>query len=659
MLALLCPPCLALDSNNEAKLDVVIVIDKSGSMNHTDSDRLAVEGAKLFIDMMGMNGSRVGIVSFSDYADSFVEITDISGIEDKEKVKSAIDSLEYNGGTDIGIALKTGIEMLESAGAIGNKTTVLFFTDGRIDTSGRSDRTEDQSRRDAQDAIASVAGLFPIYSIGLNADGSVDTGLIDEMAESTGGRSYIVDSPDELPGIFNEIFADFIKSNIISLGSFVTDGINYTEVPVGIPNDSILEANIIILSTDKLADVTITNPEGTSLPIDGKKIILARSNIYYMLKLITPEKGNWTLGIKGPENCKVHINLVYNYNLVLISELAQNEDGTYQARSHFESEGNLIADSGFYNEFKAVATVTAPGGKTAEYTMSVQNGGFEVKLDPKEPGDYTVSIRADSESVYRISDPLKFSIKANSAPEISAGFPGQIDLNGLFLPSLSKKINYSEYVTDADGDVITCSVSNPDEKIAVVSNDAEKKELTVKAGGNGSSSFVLTFSDGNGGFVEKTVQISVNARFMSYIPVIAAILGLIALVVAAIFALNEIKKRRTYFYGKLKYIVSRNNSGSGKEQRYELGYNKGSLRLSSVINSPETAEMALDKIVLYPDVKTNSGIRIVNRSNCEMTFGYGSNTADNATLGEGDSVMITMRSDTSNVAIKLTYSIQG
>ena len=33
-------------------LDVVIVVDTSGSMKQTDSERLAVEAAKLFVDMM-------------------------------------------------------------------------------------------------------------------------------------------------------------------------------------------------------------------------------------------------------------------------------------------------------------------------------------------------------------------------------------------------------------------------------------------------------------------------------------------------------------------------------------------------------------------------------------------------------------------------------
>lgn len=47
-------------------LDVVLVMDKSGSMKKSDPDRTSIEAAKMFIDMIKKSGANVSIVEFAD-----------------------------------------------------------------------------------------------------------------------------------------------------------------------------------------------------------------------------------------------------------------------------------------------------------------------------------------------------------------------------------------------------------------------------------------------------------------------------------------------------------------------------------------------------------------------------------------------------------------
>ena len=250
---------LADDLDGSSGMDVVIVMDTSGSMQNSkgggaDPEGVAMEAAKLFVDMMESSGSRVGLVPFSDQLGNVVNLTDINSTADKEGVKSAISALSYGGDTDIGQAMQKAMEILNNGGDVGNRKMILFFTDGNIDFSvvhredGLAEEAAATSRQQADTATADAAAAgIPIYSIGLNADGTLDEELIQKMANDTGGKQYSVTSAGELPNIFNEIFADFVESKIDGRDVTIQSSDQYETVPFTIPNDSVMEANIVML----------------------------------------------------------------------------------------------------------------------------------------------------------------------------------------------------------------------------------------------------------------------------------------------------------------------------------------------------------------------------------------------------------------------------
>lgn len=71
------PPAFAADIRMEsAPYNIALLIDKSGSMNTTDRDRLALEGAKMFVDSLfdetedgrkdAASCPKVGVIAFGD-----------------------------------------------------------------------------------------------------------------------------------------------------------------------------------------------------------------------------------------------------------------------------------------------------------------------------------------------------------------------------------------------------------------------------------------------------------------------------------------------------------------------------------------------------------------------------------------------------------------
>lgn len=63
--------CFAKEVENEKiykPLDLVVVIDSSGSMNTSDTSRTALDAVRMLVNMMPAKDSRVGIVGFNTEA---------------------------------------------------------------------------------------------------------------------------------------------------------------------------------------------------------------------------------------------------------------------------------------------------------------------------------------------------------------------------------------------------------------------------------------------------------------------------------------------------------------------------------------------------------------------------------------------------------------
>ena len=148
-------------------------------------------------------------------------------------------------------------------------------------------RTKEASLKDTASSITNASDMgVKIYTIGLNVNGEVDTELIKGMADQTLGRSYVVTDAAGLPDIFNEIFADFINSITIEVGTIQTDGKNFSDLKFNISNDNVVEANVIMLSTKKVHEIELLDNKSKEVKIGEKKLRLANLINMEFLKYI-------------------------------------------------------------------------------------------------------------------------------------------------------------------------------------------------------------------------------------------------------------------------------------------------------------------------------------------------------------------------------------
>jgi len=314
-----------------AGIDAILVIDTSGSMRNADPERITLEATMLFMDMMDTSNSRLGIVGFSGVIHTVIPLMSIEEPEDREYIRSRVSDFVYHGWTDIGLAMRTAAEMLLDDPVEANSPMILLFTDGKIELPAHwEERFVEDSYYDAQWAVDNVGNFAPIYTIGLNYDGTVNTEFLADIARQTNATSYIIEEAALLPRLFNQIFASHIRSSVIEITEFVATGTAYTGVIIPISSIFAAEANVVLHSNHPIDGIRLHNPMGREIVFDNEVYTLSTANIYSMIKILEPMPGDWLLSVRGISDDHITVNLIYNYNIGVAAHINQyGSNGVY------------------------------------------------------------------------------------------------------------------------------------------------------------------------------------------------------------------------------------------------------------------------------------------------------------------------------------------
>lgn len=186
-------------------LDIAVSMDISGSMLQASfgAERVnRLEGAKLVLrDFIEQRpNDRIGIVVFQRHAIPLVPPTlDHAALD---AVVADIRTGIVEDGTAIGLGLGAALNMLERSEAASR--VVILLTDGR--------HNQDSLPPMEAARVAEAVGVR-VYTIGITTPGqpggfridSVDSALLTEMAELTGGRYFEASSVEDLANVYDEI----------------------------------------------------------------------------------------------------------------------------------------------------------------------------------------------------------------------------------------------------------------------------------------------------------------------------------------------------------------------------------------------------------------------------------------------------------------------
>nr|WP_134682820.1 VWA domain-containing protein [Brevibacillus migulae] len=404
-------------------LDAVLVVDVSNSMTQSDKNKLSNEAMKMFIDMTSLSGNKIGVVAYTDKVMREKALLKVNTQQDKEEIKSFIDSLQKGAYTDIAVGVQEAVKILDAGRDPANAPMIVLLADGNNDFDEATGRTQSDSDRELQAAMQKAkANGYPIYTIGLNADGTLQKQVLQQIASDTQGKFFEATEASQLPQILSEIFADHLKLKVVPVKNLVGSG-QYEEVTVSIPNGNVLEANISVISGQPV-EVKIADPAGKAVSIPSSQAQIMRSKAYSLIKLNQPAQGDWKLQIKGAAKDKINISLVFNYDLALVMEPVPAK--SYQAgdkvdiKAYLAANGNPASDAALYQQMKGSLVVNdLTSQQTQEIALTNTGSGFEGSFTIPEAHRYELKVKADGSSFNRETAPVLVDAAqgAATAPE--------------------------------------------------------------------------------------------------------------------------------------------------------------------------------------------------------------------------------------------------
>ena len=555
-------------------LDLVVVMDASGSMLESDPGRTAPDAVRMLVNMMPAEDSRVGLVSFNTKATYIT--TDGSGkpvlvsLEDyysgAETIRNDVSVVKYNGGTGIGNALIAATELLQKWSDDGREKAIILFTDG-VNDFGRDQIAYTECEDNEVKAVkwAKEAGC-PIYCVGYDytdasghrSMGTNGEGLakLNNISGNTNGKCRVINGISEIEQLLIEFLADVCDLNYKTVATIPGDG-GYHEVKINV-SPSVVEANIRIAGGKANAvaegDIHLYDPSGKEIELKNT------GNVRYdedataaSIKVVMPQTGQWLLTVDGIQGDDIHVGLLEHFKMNLKSQIvlpAGNPEGVAYTndevtiRSWLTTGGQDYQEDAVYDAVtSAVAYCTSRANPDDVKTIYLVRDGrsFVGSFIIPEDSFYDIRIRIDWDTVYR-EDTLV--IASNNKPVYLVRDIGDVTVNKGKTVTVS---DIYQFVADEENDPVSATVlnlSSPDTADVVISGN----DLTVTGKKWSSSTVTVQYKDKQGNTVETTFGVKVKDP-VAYALIIASMV-LVGLLI--LLALYLVKKSMDRTRGKMK-----------------------------------------------------------------------------------------------------------
>ncbi len=179
-------PKNAQDRNQ--KLDIVLVLDNSGSMNKNDPEFFAKDVVTNFLIEME-EGLRLGMIIFDQKVDLLEPLVDMTDSEARAGFLKSLNRLNYSGRfSDSPAAIERAIYELKNRGRKDAHKSIVFLSDGIVDTGDKS-RDYEKEKWMKQD-LAQDSRKAGIRIAGISFSNSADFSNIQALAFKTDGEYF-------------------------------------------------------------------------------------------------------------------------------------------------------------------------------------------------------------------------------------------------------------------------------------------------------------------------------------------------------------------------------------------------------------------------------------------------------------------------------------
>jgi Mg-chelatase subunit ChlD len=187
----------------QAELDIVFVLDNSGSMRSNDPNFITKEVVTNFLGSLGEK-SRLGMVIFDEAANLIEPLTSLDSAEVRARFLESLDVIDFKGKfTNSPAGIERAIYELKTNGRQDTKKIIIFLTDGIVDTGNKSEDLKKENWLKEDLTLESKNAGIRIFGIAFTD--SADFRLIQTLAVRTDGEYFRVFEVADLQEIFIKI----------------------------------------------------------------------------------------------------------------------------------------------------------------------------------------------------------------------------------------------------------------------------------------------------------------------------------------------------------------------------------------------------------------------------------------------------------------------
>lgn len=583
-------------------LDVMFVMDYSGSMAANDPDNTAIGMVKAFIDTVHSADIRIGFVAYNDHIMSSAAPVSVRTQEERDSLKNLMDSAGYSGNTDIGLGLNYAYGLTGQEN--GRKCIIVLISDGETDLkgsqAGRTKATSDQDLRNTVEACQSRS--IPLYTVAFGKyDGSKE--ILKEISNQTGGQNYTVEKPETLIEVLYGIFHDNMAYRIQEIAGGIY-GEGSQNLRIKLDDSHLDEMDVLMISPQQIGDTTVVYGEQQIKPVNLVHYSVAK------VSDIKRDISEMTIQTNTKKNQELKIYLISYRNLIPVMEIetaiARNKPLPYQIYFKDKS-GSVIRDEAFYTNFTPKVVIYPDGQSDSgrrDIETAVKEGILTGEMVLSQSGTYYIEARLDDRMESCIFNTARIQV-INTPPT------GELPKNVHFNPLTGEKqLVLNEYFTDSDGDSIFYTLEQDAGDLAEVS--LNNGILTIKPLKAGSRNLILKISDGEAA-VSYTYSLEVIPLWKAYWWVIVLIMAAAGAVLWRLFhkpkpeleVITE-KKAQNRFQGKMDAYFMEQPEGEDEIPpltfpMYKIKDNRVSLGDLMKEYPGASAALGLDHIFLIAD----------------------------------------------------------
>lgn len=472
-------------ASQKSGLDVIFVMDYSGSMKHNDSELIAKGMVKAFIDTVHSADLRVGFVSYNDRVLSSVSPISIETADERAALKALIDNEGYSGNTDIGLGLNYGYHLI--AQEAERKKCIVLISDGESDLKGSdTGRSLENSNQDIADTISCCREeKIPIYTIAFGKyDGNTEA--LKNISEQTQAQMYTSENPENLIEILYGIFTTNMDYRIQE----ITDGLyaaGNQNIRIPLEEAYLDELDVLLISPQMIQPVTVQ--------YGGREIETAQLKNYAVAKVadLDPEVSELMVQTQTLKNQELQIYLISYRSLVPVLNIdaKANKNSPISYQIYFKNKnGDIIADEAFYKAFQCELNFFEEGaeGQGEKLDFTIKNGILSGEVTSKHSGSYLVQGSLEDGMGIAVFEPVRISV-SNRLPQ--GALPEKEKYTIITKP---KQYRLDEYFTDPDGDKLTYSIKT--EGVGCFETEITEGILNIKPVQAGTQTLLLNVFDG-------------------------------------------------------------------------------------------------------------------------------------------------------------------